>query len=82
MNDCDRLIEKQKRHKDNLYDVGADRPETSTTFPTMSIHGGMAKIELFGNEMIEKQVKACANSGRVYLPPEWIGRRVKIIRID
>lgn len=32
--------------------------------------------------MIEKRVSACANSGRVYLPPEWIGHRVKIIRID
>ncbi|MBI5579008.1 MAG: DUF2080 family transposase-associated protein [Deltaproteobacteria bacterium] len=32
--------------------------------------------------MIEKRVKASANSGRVYLPPDWIGHKVKIIRID
>ena len=32
--------------------------------------------------MIEKEVKLSGNSGRVYLPPDWVGRRVKIIRIE
>jgi putative transposon-encoded protein len=41
-----------------------------------------AKFEVYGEEMIEKEVKQSGNSGRVYLPPEWIGKRVKIIRID
>lgn len=41
-----------------------------------------AKFEVFGEEMIEKEVKASGNSGRVYLPPEWVGKHVKIIRID
>jgi len=41
-----------------------------------------AKFEVFGEEMIEKLVKQSGNSGRVYLPPEWVGRHVKIIRID
>ncbi|MGD9504938.1 MAG: DUF2080 family transposase-associated protein [Syntrophobacteraceae bacterium] len=40
------------------------------------------KFEVFGEEMIEKSVKSSGNSGRVYLPPEWVGHRVKIIRID
>jgi putative transposon-encoded protein len=31
-------------------------------------------------EMIEKRVRA--SSGRVYLPPDWVGHKVKIIRID
>jgi len=22
------------------------------------------------------------NSGRVYLPPDWVGHRIKIIRVD
>jgi hypothetical protein len=39
-------------------------------------------IEIFGEEMIEKRVKASANSSRVYLPPVWVGHNVKIIRID
>ena len=41
-----------------------------------------AKFEVYGEEMIEKVVKPSGNSGRVYLPPEWIGKNVKIIRID
>jgi putative transposon-encoded protein len=41
-----------------------------------------AKFEVYGEEMIEKEVKQSGNSGRVYLPPEWVGKHVKIIRID
>ncbi len=41
-----------------------------------------SKFEVFGEEMVEKRVKASGNSGRVYLPPDWVGKRVKIIRID
>jgi len=40
------------------------------------------KFEVFGEEMIEKEVKLSGNSGRVYLPPNWVGHHVKIIRID
>jgi putative transposon-encoded protein len=40
------------------------------------------KFEIWGEEMIEKQVKLSGNSGRVYLPPNWVGHHVKIIRID
>ena len=40
------------------------------------------RFEVYGEEMIEKEVKLSGNSGRVYLPPDWVGRRVKIIRIE
>ncbi len=40
------------------------------------------KFEVYGEEMVEKVVKLSGNSGRVYLPPDWVGCRVKIIRID
>jgi len=40
------------------------------------------KFEVYGEEMIEKMVKLSGNSGRVYLPPDWVGRHVKIIRVD
>ncbi len=43
---------------------------------------GKVKFEVFGEEMIEKEVKLSGNSGRVYLPPVWVGHRVKIIRLD
>ncbi len=41
-----------------------------------------AKFGVFGQEMIEKEVKPAGNSGRVYLPQDWVGKHVKIIRID
>lgn len=41
-----------------------------------------SKFEVYGEEMIEKEVKQSGNSGRVYLPPEWVGKNVKIIRIN
>lgn len=40
------------------------------------------KFEIYGQEMIEKDVKPAGNSGRVYLPPDWVGKRVKIIKLE
>ncbi|RJR35159.1 MAG: DUF2080 family transposase-associated protein [Desulfobacteraceae bacterium] len=45
-------------------------------------HDGKVKFEVFGEEMIEKKVKLSGNSGRVYLPPDWVNHHVKIIRVD
>ena len=49
--------------------------------PSETVHSKV-KFEVFGEEMLEKEVKLSGNSGRVYLPPDWVGHRVKIIRID
>lgn len=40
------------------------------------------KIELTGYEMLEKNVNQSGNSGRVYVPIEWVGKRVKIILVE
>ena len=40
------------------------------------------KIEVYGEEIIERIVKPSGNSGRIYLPPSWIGRHVKIIKVE
>ena len=40
------------------------------------------KFEVYGEEMLVKDVKMSGHSGRVYLPPDWVGHRVKIIRVD
>lgn len=40
------------------------------------------KFEIYGEEMIDKRVRRSGASGRVYLPPDWVDRHVKIIRID
>ncbi|GAF76053.1 unnamed protein product [marine sediment metagenome] len=45
-------------------------------------HPKKVKFEVFGEEMLEKEVKLSGNSGRVYLPPDWVGKHVKIIRTD
>ena len=43
---------------------------------------GRVKFEIYGEEMIHKKVRPSGASGRVYLPPDWVDRHVKIIRID
>ena len=40
------------------------------------------KFEVYGEESIVKQVKQSGGSGRIYLPPAWVGKVVKVIRID
>ena len=50
-------------------------PEDPGRFPK-------TKFGIFGEEIIEKEVKPSGNSGRVYLPLDWVGKHVKIIRVD
>lgn len=40
------------------------------------------KIELEGYDVEEKIVKPGGNSGRVYVPKNWINCKVKVIRIE
>lgn len=39
------------------------------------------KIVVYGEELIEKTVTLSGACGRVYLPREWLGKSVKIIRL-
>ncbi len=39
------------------------------------------KFEIYGDVLIEKEVKANGRAGRIYLPMEWIGKKVKIVKI-
>ena len=43
---------------------------------------GKVKFVVYGEEMLEKKVSVSGNSGRIYLPPGWVGCHVKIIRIN
>ena len=52
------------------------------THPSVNQVQSKVKFEIWGEEMIEKKVKLSGNSGRVYLPPNWVGHQVKIIRVD
>ena len=57
-------------------------PKEISGQPKGSGRSPSAKFGLFGLEMIEKEVKARGSTGRIYLPPDWVGKVVKIIRID
>ncbi|NNG00621.1 MAG: DUF2080 family transposase-associated protein [Desulfobacteraceae bacterium] len=62
--------------------VPEDTKTSQNTDTPADINPPKVKFEIYGEEMIEKRVKASGNSGRVYLPPGWVGHHVKIIRID
>ncbi len=36
----------------------------------------------YRGDVVEKRVTLSGNSGRVYVPPEWVGHRVAILRLD
>lgn len=40
------------------------------------------KVEVHAYQVIEKTVKASGNSGRVYVPKEWVGKKVKILLLE
>lgn len=40
------------------------------------------RCELIGYEMLEKVVNKSGNSGRVYVPIDWIGKKVKIVLLE
>ena len=61
--------------KEILLRNTAPKTTEKTEFPKV-------KFEAFGEEMVEKEVKPSGKNGRVYLPPGWVGKRIKIIRID
>lgn len=61
---------------------GETAPHAAGRKPEASGRVPKAKFGVFGEEMIEKVVKPAGNSGRIYLPQDWVGKHVKIIRID
>lgn len=40
------------------------------------------KIEVDGYEALEKVVTPSGNSGRIYAPANWIGKKVKLILLE
>lgn len=38
-------------------------------------------VSMDAYEIIEKEVKSSGNTGRIYLPTDWIGQRVKVVRV-
>ena len=58
------------------------RPQGKGTQKGQSAAPAGTEFRVIGQEMIEKCVKTSGKSGRVYLPGDWVGKQVKIIRID
>jgi putative transposon-encoded protein len=75
-------VAEERKSSKTLLNNGDNRSETEDNSSPPPAQGSRVKFEIFGEEMIEKRVKASGNSGRVYLPPDWVGHKVKIIRID
>lgn len=40
------------------------------------------EIKVQAYQVIEKTVKAAGNSGRIYIPKDWVGKRVKILLLE
>jgi putative transposon-encoded protein len=53
----------------------------ATTPSGARLFSSPVKFVVHGEEMVEKKVHQTGNSGRVYLPQAWIGRRVKVILV-
>ncbi len=68
----------RKRKKEKIINTDHVKDEDIS----QDISKKKVKFEVYGEEMVEKIVKQSGNCGRVYLPPDWVGRKVKIIRID
>ena len=60
----------------------ADRDRKDILADPRPGHQAKVKFEVYGEEMIEKEVKSSGNSGRIYLPPNWVGHVVKIIKVE
>jgi putative transposon-encoded protein len=62
--------------------VPGEKKSKDSNHAAMALSEGKVKFEVYGEEMIEKKVRLSGNSGRVYLPPDWVNHHVKIIRVD
>jgi len=76
------MEEKRGLSIDPATDAASAVLANSKTDPLQMVGGRLVKFEILGEEMIEKIVNSCGNSGRVYLPADWIGHKVKIARVD
>lgn len=40
------------------------------------------KVEVQAYQVVEKTVKTSGTSGRVYVPKEWVGKKVKVFLLE
>jgi putative transposon-encoded protein len=68
--------------REGVFSVPREKKLKDERYSAAAIPEGKVKFEVYGEEMIEKKVRLSGNSGRVYLPPDWVDHHVKIIRVD
>jgi putative transposon-encoded protein len=39
-------------------------------------------MKMHGYEVVEKVAKPCATSARILVPRHWVGKRVRVVRLD
>lgn len=44
--------------------------------------GRLARFTISGSEVVQKRVTKSGQSGRIYLPLDWVGKNVAVIRLD
>lgn len=59
----------------------AARPEPDSPGSTAVVRSKVQLI-ILGRELVDKRVTKSGKSGRVYLPLGWVGKTVKVVRID
>jgi hypothetical protein len=63
------------RQKEKIRKAIREKSEKPATSPK-------TEFRVLGEEMLEKEVKTSGKTGRVYLPGDWVGSLVKIIRMN
>lgn len=63
-------------------ETNKEHPPNENEVPSGDVPTQKVKFEVYGHEMIEKVVRASGNSGRIYILPDWVGHKVKIIKVD
>ena len=54
-----------------------EKPDPGPETAASKVH-----LIIMGKELIFKKVTKSGKSGRVYLPLEWVGKTVKVVRLD
>jgi len=63
----------------SIIDFNSIKASMESTQMSVDAHNKV-RLEIFAEEVLDKIVTQSGNSGRIYLPPTWIGHRVKIVR--
>ena len=40
------------------------------------------ELKMYGYEVVEKVAKPCGTSARILVPRHWVGKRVRVVRLD